>query len=88
MNSPHSPDPVLIPKPCPWCGAGPGTLTLRPVLVSRPLASFSLAGAGMKTSARTAVAVACSACDKDVVGHLTDPNHWAPDDPADAPPGD
>lgn len=62
--------PIPVPKPCPACGEGPGTLTIRRVLVSRPLGSFSLAGAGLKTSAREGAALECSACDMQAVGYL------------------
>lgn len=85
------PAPMPVPKPCPACGAGPGTLTLGPVLVSRPLASFSLAGAGMKTSALLRMVLTCSDCGMRVLGYLSpDLKHFHSDDgqpPASRPRG-
>jgi hypothetical protein len=56
-------------KPCPECGTV-GTVALRPVMVAKPLGSFSLAGAQMKVSARQGWELACSACSFRVLGQV------------------
>jgi hypothetical protein len=56
-------------KPCPECGTV-GTVALRPVMVAKPLGSFSLAGAQMKVSARQGWELACSACPFRVLGRV------------------
>lgn len=52
---------LTLPHPCPECSTS-GSLTLRTVLVARPVGSSSLAGAQMKVAAREAAEVECSAC--------------------------
>jgi hypothetical protein len=56
-------------KPCPECGAA-GTVVLRPVIVAKPLGTFSLAGAQMKVSAWRGWELACSACSFRVLGQV------------------
>lgn len=59
-----------LPKPCPSCGASP--LELSWGLVARPLGTWSLAGAQMKTSAVEWATVSCPACGVQVPGRLVD----------------
>lgn len=54
---------------CSSCSAT-GTISVRPVLVARPLGTFSLAGAQTKVSAVTAAVAECSACGLSVTGRL------------------
>lgn len=54
--------------PCPSCGAEPGCLSITETLVARPLGSWSLAGAQLKTSARSQPVLTCSACPLRVTG--------------------
>lgn len=56
-------------RPCPQCGAV-GTVDLTPVLVAKPLGSFSLAGAQLKVPAWSGYALVCSACGWTVTGHV------------------
>jgi hypothetical protein len=53
---------------CPDCGSD-GTISVWPVLVAKPLGTFSLAGAQMKVSAVQAAVARCSACEFTVNGH-------------------
>lgn len=62
---------TTIPKPCPDCGAT-GSLTLSTALVAKPMGTWSLAGAQLKTSAREVAVLACSACGASRRGHLED----------------
>ena len=54
---------------CPSCSAA-GTVSVRLVLVAKPLGTFSLAGAQTKMSAVTAAVAECSACGLTVSGRL------------------
>jgi hypothetical protein len=56
-------------KPCPACGA-PGTVTVQPVLVGKPLGTYSIAGAQTKAVAERKVALTCSACGLLIMGRL------------------
>lgn len=58
-----------VAKPCPWC-ARTGGLTLGTALVAKPLGTWSLAGAQLKTSARLRAVLACSLCDRSATGYL------------------
>lgn len=67
--------------PCPACSTPPGSLSLTETLEARPLGTWSLAGAQLKTSARSAPVLNCSVCGLRVVGeydpdghHVTFPN--------------
>lgn len=53
---------------CPQCGSR-DAISLRPVLVAKPVGSFSLAGAQMKVSAQTGAVVECG-CGFTMSGHL------------------
>ncbi len=57
---------------CPQCRTQ-GTISVRLVLVAKPLGSFSLAGEQMKVSARRAAVAECSSCGLSVSGHLENP---------------
>lgn len=56
-------------RPCPECGAV-GTVALAPVMVAKPMGSFSLAGAQLKVSAWSGHVLTCSACGWTVTGHV------------------
>jgi hypothetical protein len=56
-------------KPCPACGAA-GTVTVQPILVGKPLGTYSIAGVQPKTVAEEKVALTCSACGLRIIGHL------------------
>ncbi len=60
-----------VPRPCPECGASP--LGLSWGLSARPLGTWSLAGAQMKTSAVEWALVTCTGCGLRVPGRLIDP---------------
>lgn len=60
------PGPEVV--PCPACGAGPGVLSIVERLVASPLGSFSLAGAGLKVSARWRPVLVCAECGWEDVG--------------------
>lgn len=55
-------------RACPQCQGSP--LELRWGLVARPLGTWSLAGAQLKTSAVKVAEVHCPACGATVTGHL------------------
>jgi len=54
---------------CPACSAA-GTISVRLILVAKPLGTFSLAGAQAKVSAASAAVAECSACGLSVRGRL------------------
>ena len=56
-------------KPCPACGTV-GTVTVQPVLVGKPLSTYSIAGVQPKAVAEEKVALVCSACDLRVLGRV------------------
>ncbi len=60
-----------LPQPCPDCHET--TLVLAWGLATRPVGSYSLAGAQLKISVRTWARVSCCACDYHIDGHLQDP---------------
>lgn len=55
-------------KRCPKCSLG--TVTLKPVLASKPLLSYSVAGAQTKIVAEEMMIVSCDNCDLNVKGRL------------------
>jgi len=61
---------TALPQKCPSCGAT--TLVLSWGLISKPLGTFSLAGAQMKTSAVEVAEVDCETCGVHVPGRLVD----------------
>lgn len=56
-------------KLCPKCGAL-GTVELRPVMVAKPVGTFSLAGAQTKVSAWRGWELGCSVCSFRVLGQV------------------
>ena len=54
---------------CPACGVT-GQLTLTPVLVARPVGSYSLSGAQNKTTALDAARLTCAGCRWSATGRL------------------
>lgn len=72
-------DRTPVPKACPDCGQT-GGLTIGTRLVARPLGTWSLAGAQMKTSARTMAELACSRCGMSRVGRI-EGNHFVQEAP-------
>lgn len=58
-----------VPKPCPNCGQQ-GGLTIGPRLEARPLGTWSLAGAQLKTSAVQRLGLGCTLCGMLVLGDL------------------
>lgn len=60
---------VSVPKPCPACGES-GGLTIGRGLQARPLGSWSLAGAMLKTSAREVAVLACGGCGMRLTGWI------------------
>ena len=55
-------------KPCPGCTAA-GTVTVQPVLVGKPLGTYSIAGVQPKAVAERKVALTCS-CGLLIMGRL------------------
>jgi hypothetical protein len=54
---------------CPWC-VKPGGLSLAIQFYVEPVGSFSLAGVGMKLSMREVPKLACSLCQRSMIGRL------------------
>lgn len=74
---------------CPKCKVStritPGAMRVEPVLVARPLGSFSLAGAQMKVSARSALRLSCNHCDFEITGRVEGSDFIADALPEDSP---
>jgi hypothetical protein len=60
---------VEVPKPCPACGQQ-GGLTIGMRLVAKPIGTWSLAGAQLKTSAVRTLGLGCNRCGMMLYGTL------------------
>jgi hypothetical protein len=80
-------------KACPKCGA-PGAISVEPILVSKPVGTYSIAGVQAKVVAEQKYMLAFPHCDPLVKGHLEDASfdeatrswtggHFVADEPVD-----
>lgn len=65
----------ILRTPCPQCLAVGGLYIDPEVLVVLPLGTFSLAGAGLKTTGRYRPVLKCTGCDLDLPGEYDGPGH-------------
>lgn len=72
--------PVPVPKPCPNCGQS-GGLTIGLRLVAKPLGTWSLSGAQLKTSAVQALGLGCDLCQMMLYGGLDADGKFCTRDP-------
>lgn len=77
---PQFPDPVSVPKPCPSCGVE-GQLTLGWRIVLKPIGTWSLAGAQVKSVGERKFGLGCGACGMMLYGWLDSLGKFVTRDP-------